>query len=34
MLVVVVAGGTDKLGRAIIEALTSKGRYDTIVLAR
>lgn len=34
MVVVAVAGGTGKLGRAIVEALVSDGRHDVLILAR
>lgn len=34
MPVVAVAGGTGKLGRAIVDALVSEGRHDVLVLAR
>lgn len=34
MSVIAVAGGTGKLGRAIVDALVSEGKHTTVVLAR
>lgn len=34
MSVIAVAGGTGKLGRAIVDALISEGKHTTLVLAR
>lgn len=32
--IVAVAGGTGKLGRAIVECLVSSGKFQVLVLAR
>lgn len=32
--IVAVAGGTGSLGRAIVEALVSNGKFEVLVLAR
>jgi uncharacterized protein YbjT (DUF2867 family) len=34
MVVVAIAGGSGNLGRALVDALKAKGRFEIIVLAR
>jgi nucleoside-diphosphate-sugar epimerase len=34
MTVVAVAGGTGKVGRAIVDALNAQGKHTVLVLAR
>jgi len=34
MSVIAVAGGTGKVGRAIVDALVSQGKHKVIVLSR
>jgi len=34
MRIVAVAGGTGKLGRAVVDGIVADGKFDVVVLAR